>query len=440
MVSKQRYTPWLWIPSLFVAEEIPSAVVIYVALIMFLQFGADETMAAVYSGLLFLPWVFKSYLYTKVQKASTFKWRIHVVELLLFVCLMGIAVYLTEYRVKAAVLFLFMFVLSFFCAWHELLSRIYYSRMLTRREQDIYGNTKMISSQISLVVTYGLLIIVAGFFEVFFRSYQKAWAMESALVAGGFLLFCVVNAIVLQNPRHLQHYRYESFAHAVKNELHVLDRIRQKPHVLPVLISLFFLLLPQALMFNTRVFFLLASADEGGLDCSVQDVGFAQGTIGVIAFSFGLGLGRALIRRYGERKMFWTLALLLTLSPLFYMLMAIHPQPGNLWLICCVTFFAQLFFGVGLNVCTPFVRYISGYRYRNTLNYLYVPLVATAMMLPMMASGWLAATMGYPRFFLLNTLMAPLAWGVMALCRIQHILIPSRNQTTLLINNEDYEQ
>ena len=138
--------------------------------------------------------------------------------------------------------------------------------------------------------------------------------------------------------------------------------------------------------------------------------------------------------------MFWTLALLLTLSPLFYMLMAIHPQPGNLWLICCVTFFAQLFFGVGLNVCTPFVRYISGYRYRNTLNYLYVPLVATAMMLPMMASGWLAATMGYPRFFLLNTLMAPLAWGVMALCRIQHILIPSRNQTTLLINNEDYEQ
>ena len=422
------------------AEEIPSAVVIYVALIMFLQFGADETMAAVYSGLLFLPWVFKSYLYTKVQKASTFKWRIHVVELLMFVCLMSIAVYLTEYRVKAAVLFLFMFVLSFFCAWHELLSRIYYSRMLTRREQDIYGNTKMISSQISLVVTYGLLIIVAGFFEVFFRSYQKAWAMESSLVAGGFLLFCIANAFFLQNPHRQPHYRYESFADAVKNELHVLDRIRQKPHVFPVLVSLFFLLFPQALMFNTRVFFLFASANEGGLDCSVQDVGFAQGTIGVIAFSLGLGLGRALLRRFGEQKTLWGLACTLTLSPAFYLLMAMHPQPGRLWLICLVTFFAQLFFGIGLNVCTPFVRYISEYRYRNTLNYLYVPLVATAMMLPMMASGWLATTLGYPRFFLLNTLMAPIAWGVMAICRIQHILLKPSNQHTLPTDNEDTEQ
>ena len=439
MVSKQRYSPWLWIPSLFVAEEIPSAVVVFVSLIMFLQFGADEMDAAVYSGLLFLPCMLKSYLYTKVQKAASFKWRIHLVELFMFVCLMGIAVYLTEYRVREWVLFLFMFVLSFLCAWHELLSRIYYGRMLTPREQRIYGNTKMVFSQISLVMTYGLLIIVAGFFEVFFRSYQKAWAMESALVAGGFLLFCVVNAIVLQNPRHLQHYRYESFAHAVKNELHVLDRIRQKPHVLPVLISLFFLMLPQALMFNTRVFFLFASADEGGLDCSVQDVGFAQGTIGVIAFSFGLGLGRALLRHLGEQKTLWGLACTLTLSPAFYLLMAMHPQPGRLWLICCVTFFAQLFFGIGLNVCTPFVRYISGYRYRNTLNYLYVPLVATAMMLPMMASGWLATTLGYPRFFLLNTLMAPLAWGVMAMCRIQHILFKPFNQHTLSTDNEDTE-
>lgn len=425
MISvRKRFSPWLWIPCLFAAEEIPSAVVVFVALLMFLQFGADETMASLFSGLLFLPWVLKSYFYTKVNmmKPQAFKRRIHLVELLMFACLMLIAIYLNDYRVEAWVLFLFMFVLSFLCAWHELLSRLYYNRMLTPREQRVYGNTKMIASQVSLVMTYGLLIIVAGFFEVFFRSYQKAWAMESSLVAGGFLVFCVLNVVVLQMPRHYGHYRRETFAGAVQHEWRVVERIRQKPHVAKLLLSLFFLLLPQALMFNTRVFFLLASVDEGGLDCSVQEVGFAQGTVGVIAFSVGLGVGRFWMNRYGVRKMFWGMVTALTLSPLSYMLMSHVPQPDDLFLLCSMTFFAQILFGIGLNVCGAFVRYTSGGRYRNTINYLYVPLVASAMFVPMMLSGWLSTMLGYSCFFSVCVAMAPVSWVIVKLCGIKEIL------------------
>ena len=83
---------------------------------------------------------------------------------------MGIAVYISEAKVQDWLLFIFLFVLSFLCAWHELLSRMYYSRMLYPLEQQLYGNTKMVSSQLTLVVTYGILLIVAGGFEVFFRS------------------------------------------------------------------------------------------------------------------------------------------------------------------------------------------------------------------------------------------------------------------------------
>ena len=410
------------------AEEIPSAVVVFVALLMFLQFGASETEAAVYSGLLFLPCAFKSYLYTKVRKAETFKWRIHLVEMLLFGCLMGVAVYLNECHVKVWVLFLFLFALSLLCAWHELLSRLYYDRMLSPREQSIYGTAKMVSSQMSLVVTYGVLIIVAGFFEVFFRSYQKAWAMESALVAGGFLLFCISNAVLLRNPRAHSGYRYESLSVAVRNEWRVVERIRRKPHVLRVLLSLFFLLLPQALMFNTRVFFLLADVGQGGLGCSVQEVGFAQGTIGVLAFSFGLALGRALLQRQGARRLFWSMATLLTLSPFFYMLMAWHPLPDRMLPLCCMTFAAQFFFGFGLNLCSVYVCYISEERYRSTLNPLYVPLVAGTMLVPMLLSGWLSTHLGYAHFFALCVAAAPLAWGVLFLCQVKETLLPSDGQ------------
>ncbi len=423
MVKKKTYSPWIWIPSLCVAEEIPAAVVMFVALLMFLQFGADEGMAALYSGGLFLPWVMKSYFYSKVRNAGLLERNLHRAELLMLVCLMGIAVYVSEAKVQDWLLFILLFALSCLCAWHELLSRLFYSKMLEPREQRLYGTTKMVSSQMTLVVTYGVLIIVAGFFEVFFRSYQKAWAMESSLVAGGFMIFCILNFIVLPRVQGRQPYRYESVADTVKNEWHIVSRIRQKPHIFAVLLSLFFLLLPQALMFNTRVFFLLASSERGGLDCSFQDVGFAQGTIGVLAFSLGIALGRSMMREYGNRSMFGVTAVVLTLSPVPYLLMALYPQIGNMLMLCCMTFVAQLFFGFGLNVCRVYVPYISEQRYRNVTNFLYLPMVASLMVVPMTLSGWLCMELGYQTFFKLCVAIAPVAWIVLWISRTKRYLL-----------------
>lgn len=416
-------TSWFWIPCLFTAEEIASTVVMYVALLMFIQFGASEVMAAVQSALLFLPWVMKSYLYSKVKKAASFKFYLHLDEILMFLCLMGMAIYILEAKVQVWVLFAFFFVLSLLCAWHEMLSRLYYRRMLIPLQQQLFLGTKQFSSQVAQVITYGVLIIVAGFFEVFFRSYQKAWAMESSLVAGGFLLVLALNFFCLPYMRVYSPYRHETLANAMRNEWQVLGRIRQKPHVAQVLLSLFLLLLPQALMFNTRLFFLLDATEEGGLGCSVQDVGFAQGTIGVIAFSIGIVLGRILMKRRGKGKMFWLSAVVLTLSPLSYLLMALEPPVNNMPYLCCMTFCAQLCFGFGLNICDVFVSYISEQRYRNVTNYLYVPMVASLMLVPMTLSGWLCTLLGYPIYFMLSVAIAPVAWLILASSKTKKILI-----------------
>ena len=236
------------------------------------------------------------------------------------------------------------------------------------------------------------------------------------------MVFLVLNILLLRTPKGGNLYRYETLSDTVKNELHVLSRIQQKPHVLPVLFSLFFLLLPQALMFNTRVFFLLAQPEQGGLGCSVQDVGFAQGTIGVLAFSLGIIGGKALMKKYSRSQMFWWTAIVLTLSPLSYMLMAWHPQLDNMLMLCLMTFFAQLCFGFGLNVCSIYVPYISEQRYRNTTNYLYMPLVISLMLVPLALSGWLSQWLGYRAFFAFCAICAPVAWVVSMICKTKQIL------------------
>ena len=69
-----------------------------------------------------------------------------------------------------------------------------------------------------------------------------------------------------------------------------------------------------------------------------------------------------------------------------------------------------------------FVHYISNERYRNTINYLYVPLVAGAMLVPMCVSGFLTDILGFKTFFLIDLACAPVAWLVVVVLSAKRIL------------------
>ena len=152
----------------------------------------------------------------------------------------------------------------------------------------------------------------------------------------------------------------------------------------------------------------------------MQEIGFAQGTVGVIAFSIGIALGRRLIARYTLHRLFWPLAVSVVLSPFVYLGMTVWP-PQSLGQLCCCTMTAQLLFGLGLGICRLPVSAISGTRYRNTINMLQIPLVAAVMIVPMALSGWMVERLGYDTYFLVNALSAPVCLlGVYLLRRNRH--------------------
>ena len=71
---------------------------------------------------------------------------------------------------------------------------------------------------------------------------------------------------------------------------------------------------------------------------------------------------------------------------------------------------AQLFFGLGLNACRKYIEGISGERYQNAVNPLYIPIISLCLVLPMALSGFMLEGMAYGRFFLIDALCAPVAW------------------------------
>lgn len=406
-----KRSPWHWVSSLFAAEEIPASIVTYVALLMFLQTDTSPTMATCYCGLLFLPWVLKSFLRQRVRQMGHFRRQLQWLELATVATLMALAFVFLRYMHRSLWLFSGLFLLSLLTAWHELAARMYYERMLRPRLQRFFNGPKMVASQSAVVLTYGLLIMFVGALQVIYRRIGRSWNEGCYLVAGIFLLFAIYHLFALRRPHVGDRHQRGSTIAAVRSELYVIERIRQKPHWLLAVMSLFLLLLPQGLMFYSRVLFLLTPTTSGGLGCTLIDLGFAQGTIGVIAFSVGLLLGRQLMQWVEPAHSFWWMAIPLGLSPLVYLLMSFEP-PTSLMVLCVATFQAQFFFGFGLNLAMLFVRYISGERYRNTINYLYIPLIALAMLPPIMISGWLVGRMGFRWFFLLDVLTAPLAWLV----------------------------
>lgn len=388
----------------------------FVSLLLFLQTGNTPVQAVCFSSMLFLPWVLKSFLREKVRRRAHFRRTLQCSECLLVCCfvLLGFALNPSTPLFRMAGLsagwnwgiFILLFLVSLLTAWHELAARMYYERMLRPQLQRFYNGPKTFVSQMMVVITYGMLIIFVGTLEVLYRSIFIAWSMAMFLTALGLSLFFVFHLYTLQKCPVGDYGKSGTMMHALKAELHILERIRKRPRWYVPVLMLFFLLLPQSLMFYSRVLFFLALETEGGLGRSLQDVGFAQGVIGAIAFCLGISLGRNLLHARPS------LAFVLTLSPFVYLFLTCVPHLV-LWQLSIATFVAQFCFGLGLNACHPYIQEISGARYRNTINYLYVPLVAMVMLPPMVLSGWLVGQLGFSRFFLLDALTAIFAWIVL---------------------------
>ena len=183
---------WTWVPSLFAAEEIPSAVVIFVALLMFLQMGSSSAEATFLTSLLTLPWIFKPSVQSWVNKIGHFKQILHVIELLLFIGLIAIA---AAFSCGRGWIFISLFIVSMLCAWHELTARMYYEHVFSPRIQRLFNGLRMFSAQTALVMTYGALIIAVGALEIYFRQIRPAWSMGCYILAGIFLLFAYITCL-----------------------------------------------------------------------------------------------------------------------------------------------------------------------------------------------------------------------------------------------------
>jgi PAT family beta-lactamase induction signal transducer AmpG len=157
-------SPWAWIPSLYLAEGLPYVAVNIVSVIMYKRMGISNADIALYTSLLYLPWVIKPIWSPLVDMLKTKRWWIVITQLVMALGFASIALTIPAslfFKITLA----FFWLLAFGSATHDIAADGFYMLGLDTNKQAKYVGIRSTFYRVATITGQGLLVILAGFLE-----------------------------------------------------------------------------------------------------------------------------------------------------------------------------------------------------------------------------------------------------------------------------------
>ena len=428
VTAAARRSPWAWIPTLYVAEGLPYFAVNVLTVIMYTNLGIGLKEMAFYTGWLYLPWVIKPFWSPFVDLFGTKRKWVIVMQLLIAITAAAVGLLLpTSFFFSSTLVFFWL--MAFFSATHDIAADGYYMLELTPHEQAAYVGVRSTFYRIASVIGQGGLVILAGKLEESCKEVSTAWSIVFLSLS---LFFFIVT---LYHTRAIPRAASDRAVPGVTARTIVADFGRtfatffRKPQIVMALAFMLFYRLPEALCIKLVQPFLKAPLAKGGLGLSTAEIGFVNGTVGVVALLAGGIIGGIAIARKGLKFWLWPMALSLTLPCLVYCGLAMW-QPDSFALICTAIGIEQFGYGFGFTAFMLYLIYFSRGAYQTSHYAFCTAFMALGMMLPGMAAGWLhdimaqynvfgaAGPQGYVNFFWLVMLSCIATFAVCMTVRI----------------------
>ena len=398
-------TPWLWVPTLYFAEGIPYFIVNNISVVMFKNMGMPNGMLALYTSLLYLPWVIKPLWSPFVDIIKSKRWWIVTMQILMTVAMLALPCLLPQTTGEAIVqtplffvtLALF-WVTAFASATHDIAADGFYMLGLDTGTQAEFVGIRSTFYRLSSIFGQGVLVALAGFLDNHTGDVHMAWKVT--LLASAALFACITIYHTWSLPRPVSDQMSSSTT--VKDIFNDFGRtfatFFKKKYVLTALLFMLLYRLPEAFLVKMMNPFLLDAQVDGGLGLSTESVGIIYGTIGVAALTAGGILGGFAASRWGLKKSLWPMALALTLPCLSFVFLAAI-QPSNIYLISSCVALDQFGYGFGFTAYMLYLIYFSEGEFKTAHYSLCTAFMALSMMLPGMVAGYVQEALGYTMFF-----------------------------------------
>ena len=412
-MKNNAINPWLWIPTLYFAEGIPYFIVNTISVIMFNNMGMPKGEMALYTSMLYLPWVIKPLWSPFVDIIKTKRWWVVTMQVLMSAAFALLALTLphpspdvtaaggAHVSMFAVTLILF-WISAFASATHDIAADGFYMLALEPGDQSLFVGIRSTFYRLSSIFGQGILVMVAGLLETRFGDIPKAWSVT--LLAGSLLFAVITIWHIFRLPRPVSDVSRstggtQDFKSIVIEFGRTFVTFFKKKGVVLALIFMLLYRLPEAFLVKMMNPFLLDAKSVGGLGLSTEAVGLVYGTIGIAALTVGGILGGIAASRWGLKKSLWPMALSLTLPCLSFVFLSAF-QPDNLWVIGSCVALDQFGYGFGFTAYMLYLIYFADGEYKTAHYSLCTAFMALSMMLPGMVAGFMQESLGYTRFFI----------------------------------------
>ena len=407
--------PWTWVPSLYFAEGLPYVVVMTLSLVMYKRMGISNTETALYTSWLNLPWVIKPLWSPFIDLIKTKRWWVTSMQLLIGAGLAGIAFTLPASHFFTTTLAIF-WLIAFSSATHDIAADGFYMLGLNLRQQALFVGIRSTFYRLATIAGQGLLIMLAGYLERITGRISYAWSLTFFVLAGLFLALWIYHTFALPRPQTDKAVSHSSATTLLNDFLRTFRSFFQKEHAAVAILFMLLYRLPEAQLAKLSIPFLLDSTEQGGLGMTTEQIGFAQGTIGIIGLTLGGILGGIAAARHGLKRWLWTMVWAISLPDIVYVYLS-YAQPTNLLLINSCIFIEQFGYGFGFTAYMLYLIHFSEGPHKTAHYAICTAFMALGMMLPGMAAGWIQETVGYRLFFIWIMFCTAVTFGVTALLR-----------------------
>ena len=412
----KKDSPWAWVPTLYFAEGLPYIAVMTLSLVMYKRMGISNTEVALYTGWLNLPWVIKPLWSPFIDLMRTKRWWIVTMQLLIGAALAGIAFLIPADHFFQSTLALF-WLMAFASATHDIAADGFYMLGLTPHQQALFVGIRSTFYRLATIAGQGLIIMFAGYLEKSARGIPFAWSMTFLLLSGLFLAVFVYHTFVLPHPKSDRRAATLSASSLWREFLLTFRSFFQKEGIGVALLFMLFYRFPEAQLAKMGIPFLLDPVSEGGLGMTTEQIGFTQGTVGIIGLTIGGILGGIAVSRHGLKHWLWPMVWAISLPDLVYVYLSYFPETSLLWVNVCI-FVEQFGYGFGFTAYMMYLIYFSRGTHSTAHYAICTAFMALGMMLPGMAAGWLQEQLGYQLFFIWIMVCCVATFAVTALLKI----------------------
>ena len=372
---------------------------------MFKNMGMPNGMLALYTGMLYFPWVIKPLWSPFVDIIRSKRWWILSMQILMSAAMLLLPFVLpheTGTSLGDSSLFfitLAMFwVTAFASATHDIAADGFYMLALNPVKQAEFVGIRSTFYRLSSIFGQGVLVALAGHLITRNGDVHLAWKITLLLSAVLFAAVTLYHTWRLPRPDADITSVTRSSSDIIREFSRTFVTFLHKRHVWMALLFMLLYRLPEAFLVKMMNPFLMDPVEKGGLGLSTEAVGLVYGTVGVAALTAGGILGGLAASRWGLRKSLWPMALSLTLPCLSFVFLAVF-QPESIWVTGACVVLDQFGYGFGFTAYMLYLIYFSEGEFKTAHYSLCTAFMALSMMIPGMVAGYIQEALGYTRFF-----------------------------------------